>query len=154
MKKFLTFLAMLFSFAIAMGQNQLVINLTGSPSVTIPFSNIQKITFDADNMLLKTNNGINSYMLENIASITFLDGVGIEEVKEVIEVNIYINSYGEIVVESPHQINQLTVFDITGKQVALSTQSKMNVNYLNTGIYILQVVTNKGIVSKKFIKNN
>ena len=154
MKKFLTFLAMLFSFAIAMGQNQLVINLTGSPSVTIPFSNIQIITFDADNMLLKTNNGINSYMLENIASITFLDGVGIEEVKEVIEVNIYINSYGEIVVESPHQINQLTVFDITGKQVALSTQSKMNVNYLNTGIYILQVVTNKGIVSKKFIKNN
>ena len=154
MKKFLTFLAMLFSFAIAMGQNQLVINLTGSPSVTIPFSNIQIITFDADNMLLKTNNGINSYMLENIASITFLDGVGIEEVKEVIEVNIYINSYGEIVVESPHQINQLTVFDITGKQVALSTQIKMNVNYLNTGIYILQVVTNKGIVSKKFIKNN
>jgi len=154
MKKNLTFLAMLFSFAIVQGQNMLVINLNGNPSEKIPFSNIQKITFDADNMLLKTAYGTNRYLLDNIASITFLNETGIKDFTEKIEVNIFINASGEIVVESPHQINQLVVFDLTGRQVALSTQNKMNVNHLNTEIYILQVVTEKGIVSKKFIKNN
>jgi len=152
MKKLPTFLAILFSFAVVQSQNTLVINFNGNPSEKIPFSEIQKITFDADNMLLKIAGSTNSYLLDNIASITFLDELGVKGFTGVIGVNVYVNSLGEIVVETPHQINQLTVFDITGKQVALSTQKKMNVNYLNTGIYILKVVTEKGIVNKKFMK--
>jgi hypothetical protein len=65
----------------------------------------------------------------------------------------FVNSSGEIIVKSPHQIHTLTVFDITGRKVAENTQSTLNVNFLNTGIYILQVATDKGLVSKKFIKN-
>jgi len=153
-KQLLPFLAILFSFAIAQAQDNLVINLVDNSKVTVAFSNIQKIMFDNDNLLLKTVTGTeNSYLIDDIASITFLNNVGIKEFTETIDVNIYINSSGEIMVETPHQIKQLTVFDLTGRQVAITAQSKLNVNFLTTSIYILQVVTDKGIVSKKFIKN-
>lgn len=147
-------MAILFSFAIAYGQNSMVINLTDNNSISTPFSNIQRITFDSDNLLLRTTNGsTNNYLFNNIASITFIDKVGIAQFSETIDVNVFINSFNEITVESPHQIIKLTVFDIIGREVATTTQSKLNVNFLNTGVYILQVTTSNGLVSKKFIKN-
>jgi hypothetical protein len=152
--RLLPFLAILFSFAVAKGQDAMVINLVDNNSVTTPFSHIQKITFNNANMLLHATGGAtNSYLLDNIASITFGTGTGIEQYSEPVDINIFINGFGEIVVETPHQINKLTVFDLTGREVAITTQSKLNVNALNTGIYILQVATDKGLVSKKFIKN-
>ena len=73
-KKLLSFLAILFCFAIVQGQNVLVINLNDNPSVSIPFNTVQKITFDSDNMLLKSINGAeNSYLFDDVASITFLE---------------------------------------------------------------------------------
>jgi len=153
-KKLLTFFAILFSFAFAQGQHSLVINLDDNSNVTTAFENIQKITFDNDKLLLKTTTGTtNSYLLDHITSITFIGNVGIKQIEEIIDVHVYINSSGEIVVETPHQIHQLTVFDITGRKVAESAQNAINVNFLSTGVYILQVVTDKGLVSKKFIKN-
>jgi len=224
----LTFLAILFSFAIAKGQDNLVINLVDNSSVTVAFSNIQKITFDSDNLLLKTTTATNSYQIDDITCIlfdpfiitasasangtinplgtvnvtlganqtftftpaigyriatvlvdnvnnptaeangyytfenvtanhtidvTFIDEVGIEQFTETIDINIFINNFGEIIVETPHQIHLLTVFDFTGRQVAMTTQSKVNINSLSTGIYILQVATEKGLVSQKIIKN-
>jgi len=151
----LAFLAILFSFVIAKGQDNLVINLADNNSVTVALSHIQKITFYSDNLLLKTITGMeNSYPLDNITSITFLNEVGIKQfTEETIDVHVFVNGSGEIIVETPHQIRKLTVFDITGKQVTMTTQSKLNVNFLTTGMYILQVVTDKGIISKKFIKN-
>jgi len=146
-------MAIIITFAIANGQNKLSINLVGSPSVTVPFNEIQKITFDADHLLLKTTSGLNSYPFDNIASITFLEEIRIKEIKEVLDVNVYVNSYGEIVVDSPLKINQLAVFDLIGKEVAISSQNKMNVNALSAGLYILQVATEQGLVSKKFVKN-
>jgi hypothetical protein len=153
-KKLLLFLAILFSFAITQGQNAMLIKLVDHSNITVPFSNIQKITFDSNNLLLKTTGGsVNSYLLDNIANITFITGSGIEQFTEIIDVNIFVNGSGEIVVETPYQIHKLTVFDLTGKEVVTGSQSKLNVNFLNTGIYILQVTTEKGLVSKKFIKN-
>ena len=150
----LLLLAILFSFATAKGQDNMLIHLTDNSTVSVAFGNIQKLTFQNDNMLLKTVNGTtNSYPLDNIASITFLNETGIVQYSETIDVNIFINSFGEIAVETPHQILKLTVFDLVGREVAATTQSKFNVNFLNTGIYILQVITDKGLVSKKFIKN-
>ncbi|MDR2971779.1 MAG: T9SS type A sorting domain-containing protein [Bacteroidales bacterium] len=153
-KKLLTLLAILFSFAIVNGQSSMYINLADHSSVSVALSNIQKITFDSNSMLLKTTGGtVNSYLLDNIASITFFSGTGIEQFADPVDIHIFVNGSGEIVVETPHQINQLTVFDLTGRAVAAGIHSKLNVNFLSTGIYILQVATNKGLVSKKFIKN-
>ena len=153
-KKLLTFLAILFSFVIVNGQNNMMIHFVDNSNSSTPLNDIQKITFSSDNMLLKTKNGgENSYLLDNIASVTFLDEIGIRELPEVIDVNFYINVSGEIVVETSHQINKLTVFDLNGRQVAITSQNRLNVNSLTTGVYILQVITDQGTVNKKFIKN-
>ena len=150
----LTLLAILFGFATAKGQENLVINFADNSSVATALSDIQKITFGSDNMILKTTNGHeNSYLLDDVTFITFLDGVGIDEQPAALDVSFFINGFGEIVVETPYHICQLTVFDITGREVATGAQNKLNVNFLNTGIYILQVTTDKSLVSKKFIKN-
>ena len=154
-KNFITLLVIIFSVATLKGQDNMVINLVDHSSITTAFGNIQRITFGNNDLLLKTKDGaVNSYLLNNIASITFLEGTGIENFTETIDVTIFINASGEMVVESPYQINRLTVFDLAGRQVAISAQSNLNVNSLNTGVYILQVATDKGTVSKKFIKNN
>jgi len=144
----------LLSTFILQAQNTMVINLTDHTKVKNSIDNIQRITFNGDNLLLKHYTGSEkSYPLANIASVTFINETGVKEAEGVTGVNVYVNGSGEIVVESPHPITQLTVFDLTGRTVALGSQNKMNVNFLNTGIYILQVVTDKGIVNKKFIKN-
>jgi len=120
----------------------------------IPISIIQKIKFIDNNLLVKTTDGNeNSFPLDDIVSITLHTEVGIEELIDVIDVDIFINSFGEIVVESQLQIHKLTVIDLLGREMATSSKCKMNVNSLSTGIYILQVVTEKGLVNKKFIKN-
>ena len=154
-KDLLIFLAILFGFAIVQGQNNLKINLIDNSSDTVALSHIQKITFDNDNLILKTTTGTeNSYHIDNITSITFIiDEVGIKKFTETIDIHIFVNGFGEVVVETSHQIYQMTVFDLTGRRVIMTAQSKLNVNFLTTGIYILQVVTDKGLISRKFIKN-
>ena len=57
----------------AHGQTVFVINQKGKPPVTVPFSNIQKITHGVDSMFLKTKTGTtNSYLFKSIVAITFL----------------------------------------------------------------------------------
>jgi len=154
LKVIITLLAITLSVATLKGQDNMVINLVDHSAVATAISDIQRITFGSDDMMLKTKDGIvKSYPLDNIATITFLDGTGIEHFTETIDVTVFVNASGDIVVEAPCPINKLTVFDLAGKQVAISAQSPLNVNFLNTGVYILQVATDKGTVSKKFIKN-
>jgi len=135
-------------------EDVLVIKFLDNTTVSYPIANIQRIKFNNNYLLLKPTTGTEkSYLLDNIASIKFITEVGIEEFFNVIDVDIFINSNGEITVESLHQIYKLAVFDLLGREVATSTSCKMNVNFLNTGLYILQVATEKGYVNRKFIKN-
>ena len=158
-KNLLTFLAIMFSIAILKGQDYMLIHLADENDIVVETSDIQRITFNSDNMLLKTVNGTeNSYLLDNIACITFVDDPPsvIHEphyTTENIEINVYINSSGDIVVESPYPIQNLTVFDINGRTIKTSNRNDINVNSLSMGIYLLKVETSKTTVTKKFIKN-
>jgi len=155
MKILTTLLAIAFSIATLKGQDNMVINLVSSNNVTIVVNDIQRITFDGDNMLLKIGNGTEStYLLDDISSITFFDDpVTIEDVPKNIEVNVYVDASGEIVVKSPHQIKQLILFDINGRVLSTTVQSSLNINFLSIGMYLLRVETTEGTVTKKIIKN-
>jgi hypothetical protein len=149
----------LFNFiTIVKGQENMVIHLTDNSNVTVKMTDIQRITFNGDQMLLKktANSTPSTYLLDNINSITFTDsthGGGIANLTEQIDVHVYLNAYGEIVVESPYSIKGLTVFDLTGRTLTATLGSSVNVNFLSMGIYLLTVETTQGTVSKKFIKN-
>ncbi|ALJ06047.1 hypothetical protein APS56_13305 [Pseudalgibacter alginicilyticus] len=51
-------------------------------------------------------------------------------------------------------IKQVEIYAITGAKVkvASGTNNQIAINHLNTGVYIANIYTNKGITSKKFIK--
>ena len=154
-KILIAMLAIVFSIAALKGQDNMVIHLAGSNDVTVAIDDIQRITFDGDNMLLKTVTGAeHSYLLETIASITFLDGepTAIKEVAKNIEPNVYVNASGELIVESSYLINRLTVFDLNGRKLIMGTQNRLNVNALSKGLYLVKIETAEGVVTKKFIK--
>jgi len=154
LKKTIMLVVIIFGVAMANGQDTLKIHLVHESSVTVAISDIQRITFSGDNMLLKPVIGVEqSYLLDNIAVITFLDASnGIGEFYENIEVNVYLNSSGEVVAESSHPIIGLTLFDLHGRTVGTTNLNHVNVNSLSMGVYLLKIETSAGTVTKKIVK--
>lgn len=83
----------------------------------------------------------------------FPNTVGIEETKEVTW-NLYPNPCNNnIYVDIDAPIKSLIVYDLSGKPVSTAKGSRnMNVSQLANGMYILQVNTTAGKVTKRFIK--
>jgi aminopeptidase N len=50
-------------------------------------------------------------------------------------------------------INKVIIYSVLGKKVLESPKTEINLSKLNTGIYILKVDTDSGIIRKKIIKN-
>jgi len=75
-----------------------------------------------------------------------------------IDVNIYPNPVKNFIQINAEQIKQISILDITGKQVlafkTINTPGFMNLNLssLNKGAYLLKVLTKKGVGIKKFYK--
>jgi len=150
----ITFLAITFCIAGLKGQDNIVINFADNSNVTIALNDIQRITFNGDNVRFKTVNSVeNSYLMDDIAFISFSDApTAIKDVPKNDKLHVYVNANSEIVVETTYQIKKLTVFDINGRKLTMSTQSSLNVNSLSKGIYLLKVETTEGVLTKKFIK--
>ena len=73
---------------------------------------------------------------------------------------IYPNpAHNTLTVESASPIREITVYDMTGRAVAVETrcttslQYNINVSSLSTGIYLVKVVTANGTETAKFVKN-
>jgi hypothetical protein len=167
MRILITFMAIIFSIVTVKGQDNMVINFDSDSNITIAIDNIQRIIFNGNNIVLKTVSGDeDNYLLDDIAFITFLDNLSIpdipdnpdnpdaiEKFMENIDVNIYMDGYGIIIVESLYEIQMITVFDINGKIVTSTNHNSINVSSLSMGIYLLRIETTQGTVNKKFIKN-
>ena len=145
--------AIIFCIATVKGQENMKINAAGSSTI-IAIEDIQLIRFSSDNMIVKANNNENNYPISNDMVITFSDElVNINVITKDIEVNVYVNAYGGIIVESPYEISRLTVLDMNGRELKISKENNLNASFLSSGMYILKIETSKGIVNKKFLKN-
>jgi len=72
-----------------------------------------------------------------------------------IEINVYPNPVNsQLTIEIKEQIKSISILGITGKTIkVINDNSKViNVSDLTIGVYFLQVKTNNGILTKKFIK--
>jgi hypothetical protein len=59
-----------------------------------------------------------------------------------------------IIIPNTLEINSMTVYDISGKQMDVpSTANTIDVSNLPNGLYILNVISAQGLVSRKLIKN-
>ena len=132
---------------------------------TTALDNIQRITFSSSDMSIKPFSGdVDVYVLDNIAKLTFGD-IEITDVTTLpatgLDVVVYITPAGEIIVESPVAVQSLTLFNVGGKILrvrtvetrhATSLQTTLNTSTLSTGVYLLRIETQQGIITKKIIK--
>lgn len=70
---------------------------------------------------------------------------------------VYTNLLNEslnIVIDDSMQISQTSIFDLSGKKILqqASNSNSINIEHLASGIYFVQVDTNNGIFTQKFIK--
>lgn len=81
----------------------------------------------------------------------------LENLNRTYQLNVYPNPVlNELNIEVTHhaKIENISVFDISGKQVSNTTMNtnKIDVSNLNSGTYFIEVMTDKGRLTSKFIK--
>lgn len=72
------------------------------------------------------------------------------------EIDLYPNPTSQFIeVRTNYAINQLKLYSISGKEVKSYPKniSRIDLSDLPNGIYLLEIVTNQGSITKKIIKN-
>jgi PKD repeat protein len=73
------------------------------------------------------------------------------------EVNIYPNPASNTITitNSKIKLSQINIIDVTGKSIKTITKNKnaIDISDLSNGIYFIQIISDKEIITKKFIKN-
>ncbi len=88
--------------------------------------------------------------------IVFLDGTSVEEHE--FKFNIYPNPVNDrLHIETEYEIKEIAIYDIYGRQQVAKSPSRqdnltIDVADLNSGIYFIQIKTEKGNIVKRFIK--
>ena len=82
-----------------------------------------------------------------------LTGVGIEELP--INYSIYPNpTNGKVTIQNVESaIETIQVFDLTGKMVFETRQTTFDITHLPTATYVIQIRTDKGVLTRKLLKN-
>lgn len=57
-----------------------------------------------------------------------------------------------VVIDTNETIEQITIFDMTGKMVLNTKNKHLNISHFNTGVYQVRIKTTTGITFKKLIK--
>ncbi len=58
----------------------------------------------------------------------------------------------KILISSPEKIFSIVITDVFGKEITFTTQPEINISDFQEGAYFITLKTNKGIATKKFIK--
>jgi len=165
MRKIIFNFGLLLAINAANAQEALIVNKTnGSSAESAVLDNIQRLSFSSSNVSVKMVDGHTAvYALDDVSKITFGDVI-ISDVTNPpatgLDVVVYVTPAGEIVVESPVAIQSLTLFNVDGKMlrsvsvVETGHVPSLHASTLPTGIYLLQIKTPKGIITKKLIINN
>ena len=117
---------------------------------------LQRITFSGDDLLLQTQDANEtSFPLNNVRKIAFGELIpnGIAPVATTdLDIRVYLTPQGEVMVETSRTVLSLTLFDITGKKWQTGVKTGMNISNLSSGVYLVQINTAQGCVTKKIIK--
>lgn len=89
--------------------------------------------------------------LDNV-KVTTDDPANIQS-NESVEVNLYPNPVQNELQIDANQINQVNIFSLSGQLILSSTESKINVSSLVSGMYVVEVLTSQGVFRQSIIKN-
>jgi len=168
MKKYILSIIFLAMIVLPMNaQEAIIFHFQGGAKQSVKLDNIKSITFSGSNLLLKpvTGSAI-SFLLNDFSKITFGDMImGLSENQET-DVNIYPNPAREVLyIDIPSFENlkhlNIEICDLAGRTVrtvetqnfaSLQGNTTINVSTLPQGIYFVKIHTDKGVVTKRFIK--
>lgn len=147
------------SASVVLGQSPEALNVhsaDGSVVKSTLLDNFRKITFSGNTLLLWTQNETcSSFPLNSIRKITFGEYVpnSIADVKRDLNIKVYANLQGEIIVETSYNLLGIHVFDINGRVLRTTTENRFNIGYLPSGIYLIHIKTDKGSITQKIINH-
>ena len=117
---------------------------------------IEKITFEADVLVMTTSEGEFRLPLDDVDKITF----GENDVSAVENVNtnsIHISKSGNLLsIKSDYDIKKLYVVDMSGRVLngeTLSSVYERTITLPNLGVFILFMETSQGYIARKVINN-
>jgi len=165
MKNSILLILCLIHFLLAQAQTLNVKEKSGSQSNYV-FSDIKKLTFAMGNLNINKKDGsISSYAISGIQFLNFTSPTGISDTKpEIDHFGVYPNpAHDKLTISYPfktHERVQIDILGVDGKvfysqSVILQPQinQTINVSAWQGGIYLIRLNTEKGMVTKKFIKN-
>ena len=116
--------------------------------------NLSNIGYDDSSIyiafVLRTYDGYKLY-LDDI-QVRTEDPVGIEE-KNDVQISVYPNpTSNHLFITSELPIEKVQLFSMNGQLIVTETNSKLNISELDSGSYVLRVITERGIFSKRVSK--
>lgn len=125
-----------------------------------PGSAVDPIDHSKEHSVEDFNNIILVYWLQDVntkevfqAGMNMHPTVGIKGHESDNSVRIYPNPAQNILhIESENTIKKVSVFNMVGQNILNTNEETLNISNLTNGIYMLKVETDKGTVTKKFIK--
>jgi len=144
-----------------LSQEAIIFNLQNGGKQSVKLDNIQRITFSGSNLLLKPVTGSQlSFLLADISKITFggmITGIS-DTYIESADIKVYPNPVrDELKIDGDVPFDNLpfTIYNLAGQQIVngqWQNGKSINVANLPKGIYFVKITTEKGIVTRKIIK--
>ena len=118
---------------------------------------IEKITFEADVLVMTTTEGEFRLPLDDVEKITFGDNNASTAVENVNTNSIHISKSGNILtIKSDSTITHVYLVDMSGKVLVserLASVDMTNLTLPNSGVFVLFLETSQGYIARKVINN-
>ena len=118
---------------------------------------IEKITFEADVLVMTTTEGEFRLPLDDVDKITFGENDASTAVENVNTNSIHISKSGNLLtIKSDATITHLYLVDMSGKVLVserLASVDMTNLTLPNSGVFVLFIETSQGYIARKVIHN-
>lgn len=157
MRKVTLLLAALLCWSVsAMAQTPNIMNLhqTDGAVESVVLVTIENITFENNNMVISTSEGVFRLPLEDISRVVFKRdaNAGVEDVPTS---NLQISLSGnQLFIVSNSAINAVYLVDVTGKMLAskkFNGVSEVSMTLPQAGVFVIFLDTNQGSMARKLI---
>jgi len=146
--------------AVIYAQERLYVHNIDGKQQSYALNGIRKLTFPAENMVITFNSvSPKSYALADIQYCNFRFIPGWKQfIRPGIEISIFPNpTDNKLIIECTEDMSKIVLYDIIGRKVMLvlpqTASTILQLGNFSSGIYILQIFTNSGIIVKEIIKS-
>ena len=154
MKKILLIVLTLSTTLTLLAQRQMQVWQDGVSTLLIT---IEKITFEADVLVMTTSEGEFRLPLDDVEKITFGENDASTAIENVNTNSIHISKSGNLLsIKSDYAIKKLYVVDMSGRVLngeTLASVYEGTITLPNLGVFVLFMETSQGYIARKVINN-